>query len=281
MLNGIDNDSAGRTETILKDDEGPLPQLCQKIHARVHAFINAEPGNERLRAVQEQTRLSLRIIEEALDRYSLDDLSISYNGGKDCLVLLVLYLCALHTHFNPTPLSTTITTSKPHRSTLPQTLNSVYILAHDPFPEVDTFVTSSTKTYHLSLSRYQKPMREAFTSYLHDEPSIRAIFVGTRRTDPHGAELQYFAPTDHGWPDFMRIHPVIDWRYADVWTFIRHIGIPYCGLYDMGYTSLGGLGDTEKNPVLAVDGGAAGFRPAYELVEDEDERLGRVVAEKR
>ena len=84
----------------------------------------------------------------------------------------------------------------------------------------------------------------------------------------------------------MRIHPVIDWHYAEIWTFIRELGVEYCKLYDLGYTSLGGTTDTHPNPALAVrregDGmeqgrwaGAGAFRPAYELVEDGEERLGR------
>lgn len=40
----------------------------------------------------------------------------------------------------------------------------------------------------------------------------------------------------------------------------------------MGYTSLGGTTDTHPNPELKENGG---FRPAYELVEDDKERLGR------
>jgi FAD synthetase len=129
-------------------------------------------------------------------------------------------------------------------------------------------------------------MREAFTDYLHDHPQIKAIFVGTRRTDPHGQDLTFFDPTDGGWPEFMRIHPVIDWHYAEIWTFIRELGVEYCRLYDLGYTSLGGTTDTHPNPALAVrrdgDGmeqgrwaGAGEFRPAYELLEDGEERLGR------
>lgn len=52
-------------------------------------------------------------------------------------------------------------------------------------------------------------------------------------------------------------------------------------LYDRGYTSLGGTTDTHPNPALKSeagsdnDGTTATFRPAYELVEDESERLGR------
>ncbi|KAK5165177.1 3'-phosphoadenosine 5'-phosphosulfate sulfotransferase [Saxophila tyrrhenica] len=240
----------------------PLPELCAQIHDRVHAFLNAEPKDDRVRAVQRQSRISLGVIEEALKRYSPAEISLSYNGGKDCLVLLLLYLCALHTHHHP------------HPSTYPSTLNSVYIIPPHPFPAVSSFVTATASTYHLTLTRLALPMREAFTAYLSSNPSIRAIFVGTRRTDPHGAELTHFDPTDRGWPEFMRVHPVIDWRYAEIWTFIRELGVEYCGLYDEGYTSLGGREDTHRNPALKEREGE-GFRPAYELVEDGEERLGR------
>lgn len=75
--------------------------------------------------------------------------------------------------------------------------------------------------------------------------------------------------------------------------FIRYLNIPYCELYDLGYTSLGGTTDTQPNPALArqpstqqvpqqitTNGGTNGiakpkFRPAYELVDDYEERLGR------
>ena len=48
-------------------------------------------------------------------------------------------------------------------------------------------------------------------------------------------------------------------------------------MYDEGYTSLGGVGDTLRNPKLRyVDAeGREGYRPAYVLTEDGEERLGR------
>lgn len=215
------------------------------------------------------------------------------------MVLLILYLAALHTHSTgqqPPPTTTTTSSSGTHSDTkshvanvhppshsatqpnallqLPPTLRSVYIVSPNPFPVVTSFVTASSSKYHLSLAQYHKPMKEAFASYLSDFPAVRAIFVGTRRTDPHGASLTHFDPTTDDWPRFMRIHPVIDWHYADIWSFIREVGVEYCQLYDEGYTSLGGTDDTFPNPALKVEGGE-GFRPAYELVEDGEERLGR------
>lgn len=60
-------------------------------------------------------------------------------------------------------------------------------------------------------------MKEAFQQYLEDRKGVKAILVGTRRTDPHGENLKFFDPTDGGWPAFMRVHPVIDWHYREIW----------------------------------------------------------------
>lgn len=61
-------------------------------------------------------------------------------------------------------------------------------------------------------------MREALEAYLKERPRLKAVFVGTRRTDPHGAKLTHFDETDEGWPAFVRVHPVIDWHYAEIWA---------------------------------------------------------------
>lgn len=83
-------------------------------------------------------------------------------------------------------------------------------------------------------------------------PRLKAIMVGIRRTDPYGSKLLHFQTTDSGWPRFMRVHPVIDWHYSDIWVFLRILQIPYCMLYDLGYTSLGGTENTRPNPELRI-----------------------------
>lgn len=62
-------------------------------------------------------------------------------------------------------------------------------------------------------------------------PDVKAIFMGTRGSDPRG-NVGEFAPTDAGWPAVMRVHPVLHWTYAEVWRFLRTLNLPYCSLYD-------------------------------------------------
>ncbi|KAK3934659.1 3'-phosphoadenosine 5'-phosphosulfate sulfotransferase [Diplogelasinospora grovesii] len=280
-----------------------LPQICHTMRRKVMAFLDEDlpEDNGVLRSTQRQARVSVGVIEEALRRYGTEGLSLSYNGGKDCLVLLVLILACL-----PGPPISTASPSSPEAAVADATaaadpskespapryppvdprslpswknpqkcLQAIYIAPPDPFPEVEDFVKSTTRQYNLDLARYPVPMRPALEAYLGDRPGVKAIFMGTRRTDPHSEFLEHFTPTDADWPQFMRVNPIIDWHYAEIWAFIRKLGIPYCSLYSRGFTSLGGMNNTRPNPALALGGETDKFRPAHELVRDDEERLGR------
>lgn len=253
--------------------------ICTQISHQVNAFLEDEATTPLLRRVQAQMRITLGVIHKALKQYSLDEISLSYNGGKDCLVLLILFLSAIATSGVGEPktkqtLSSPIFSKSKISSLFPHRLHSVYVMAPHSFPEVDAFVTTSATAYGLDLVRYSLPLKAALTRYLEDNKVIKAIFVGTRRSDPHGKLLTHFNETDNGWPSFMRVHPIIDWNYSEIWAFILHFRIPYCTLYDQGYTSLGGINDTHPNPALRVDN-LETYKPAYELSDDDAERLGR------
>jgi len=60
---------------------------------------------------------------------------------------------------------------------------------------------------------------------------------------------------------------------VDIWKFIKSYNVPYCELYDRGYTSLGSTIDTVPNPSLNTE---HGYKPAYELQDGSKERDGRL-----
>lgn len=63
MSNGYNEDS------FLPEQQLPLAELCTHINAKVTAFLETEPKDEAMRRVQDQTRISLNVIDEALKRY--------------------------------------------------------------------------------------------------------------------------------------------------------------------------------------------------------------------
>ena len=123
-------------------------------------------------------------------------------------MLLVLYLAALGSTSDDAPAA----------PDPPRQLEGVYVESAHPFPQVEAFVRAACAAYSLALARQPPGMKAAFAAYLRARPRVRAVLVGTRRSDPHGASLSHFDETDHGWPRFMRVHPVIDWHYVDIWT---------------------------------------------------------------
>ena len=223
----------------------------------VRIFLESDASPE----CKAQVKKSLEIVNDALSQYSLNELGLSFNGGKDCLVMVILILAQMYNRYG--------------ESKLQDSISSVYVKVADPFPQVDQFVDECAKAYPLQIHAHHMPMKEALTEYLKANPGIKAIYVGIRRADPYGQNLDYIQRTDHGWPDFMRIHPVLEWTYGQVWEFLRVIKVPYCSLYDLGYTSLGGVSTTVRNPDLSDTNDEGTYKPAYMLLNESRERVGR------
>ncbi|KAI3618383.1 hypothetical protein CBS9595_002746 [Malassezia furfur] len=280
---------------------GPSAAWIHAIDATYVLFEQEEHRNA-YPALAAKVASAVRIIEAAIAE--VERCALSFNGGKDCTVLAHLLAAVLrrHTHAGPT--------------TLPR-LESLYVACQSPFAEVEQFIAyaaSASTGYHMDLHMERGAMKVALAKYLDGAPGealapvdgscaneaqpqprqVQAIFIGVRETDPHGSTLGVRSPTDPGWPQILRVHPILDWDYATVWSFLRcpvlgtpgarypsyvggggaH-GVPYCSLYDQGYTSLGSTYNTRPNPRLRVEGAEAVYRPAFELRDAALERAGR------
>ncbi|PRQ69889.1 hypothetical protein AAT19DRAFT_11542 [Rhodotorula toruloides] len=271
-----------------------------------------------------KVREALDIVERALDEYGLEQIALSFNGGKDCTVLVHLLAAAILRRQNPSLIDSPSSSSPTSSASLPP-IPTIYVRCPSPFPQVEAFVSLCARWYALELEAVEGGMREALQVYVDRRKSslalsngtegrrgeIKAVLVGTRRNDPHGEHLRPFSPTDAGWPDFMRVHPILDWSYGDVWAFLRaetltlgddgegregkRRGLEWCELYDYGYTSLGSTHNTFPNPLLrattsgpisrpssptsstakGVGQPLGGWRPAWELEDESAERAGR------
>lgn len=218
---------------------------------------------QRRAEVKAHVEESMRILKATLTKYSLEEVAVLYNGGKDCLVMLVLLMAAIHDTYGAADID-------PNYK-----LDSIYVASESSFPQVSTYIESSTSHYHLNPVTIELLLRDGFGHYLAlVNQRTKVIVVGIRHADPYGATLKPEQETDGDWPRFVRVHPVLHWLYVHVWDFILGCNLDYCQLYNKGYTSLGGVDTTLPNPRLQKD---ERYLPAYMLTDNADhfERAGR------
>ncbi|CAF0735339.1 unnamed protein product [Rotaria sp. Silwood1] len=208
---------------------------------------------------------SFNILEQCFTKYTPNQIAVAFTGGKDCTVVLHLYSLVLHkkySHLNKKPL-----------------FRAVFIHNKPQFDDVLQFIDETVKRYDIDLIEIQGRMQDALNRLKSTHPEIQCLVMGTRLTDPYSSNLKEFSPTDPTWPTYMRCNPILNYSYKDIWTFLTTFGVPYCSMYDQGFTSLGDKETTIKNPRLLYENHETGlmeYKPAYLLEDEISERDGRV-----
>jgi FAD synthetase len=213
-------------------------------------------------------REAILLIERCFDIFP-GQISFSFNGGKDSTVVLHLIRMALAEKNNLCNNNNNDRNSSQSNSN--SYFSSFYFKNNQCFDEEIEFINSTCKVYNINLKFFDCQFKEGLVK-LTKEDGIRIVVMGTRRSDPHGEHLERLSPSSPGWPNFLRLNPCLDWKYNDIWNFLRLFNLSYCHLYDKGYTSIGSRSNTIPNEALKIDENK--YKPAYMLKDASTERAG-------
>lgn len=172
--------------------------------------------------------------------------AISFNGGKESLVVLHKYMRETKIIFR--------------------------IDKGDEFREINDYVEYISELYGIKVITFDN-MKSGITK-LKEEYNVKIVIMGCRRSDPGCTDLKEMQITDSDWPQVMRHNPLLDWSYADVWNYISNNKLPVCSLYEKGYTSIGNKSNTFPNYTLFNADGS--YLHAKTLKDESLERIGRI-----
>lgn len=129
--------------------------------------------------LQKNIQISMSVLRQALDKYGFGGISISFNGGKDALVMLILYFYTLRQY------------SSEKEGIKMKRIPAIYIQNPYPFSEIEYFVKKCSENYVLDLVYKKSPMKTALKEYLDEYPEIKAVLVGSRRSDLYKSSSNY------------------------------------------------------------------------------------------
>ena len=216
---------------------------------------------------------------------SSDNLLLSFNGGKDSSVMFYLMQAAFSNLSKENSIISYLIENgyEDHIPNISLQINTwryafFEFKEEEEFQEIIEYCDEIAKEFHISIDKFSGKIKEDLEKLVNEE-NITNVLIGNRRTDPYSLKLQAVEHSSEGWPDFTRVHPILDWTYQEIWDFLNFFKFNVWCLYEEGYTSLGRVHNTRKNPyLLKVNNGdtAAEYYPAWFLKDGSKERESRI-----
>lgn len=198
------------------------------------------------------------MLNKTFDTYESREIFLSFNGGKDCTVLLHMFANLF---------------KKRHPN---ESLLCLYIQPENSFDEIEEFIVECQKHYPIKMEIIRGTVKSALFGICQRYPHLKAVVMGCRHTDPYCSNLNEFQVrknphinkrkvysthkcvyirvhmhvissdrstifsafkqnTDLGWPPLMRINPLLKWTCQDIWNYLHQMNVSYCSLYKRGY----------------------------------------------
>lgn len=203
------------------------------------------------------------MVDQAIERIKTfeppDGYYLAFSGGKDSVVIKALAEMAgvkFDAHYNltsvdPPELVQFIKKYHPDVSIdKPRYEDGTQVTMWNLIPKRKMPPTRMVRYCCKALKEVQGENRFVITGVRRAESSKRSTRGGVEFSDYKTKRLEQLDPDN---PDQEMVHnclqkrrrilnPIIDWSTDDVWEFIREYNVPYCSLYDEGFTRLGCIG---------------------------------------
>jgi len=242
----------------------------------------------------EKIELSKKIMKEAFERFTHNELCVAWTGGKDSTTMLWLYLEVCKELGQPLPKAMFIDEGHVFEEILAlvdQVKNKwnveLSVVKNSDVSDKVQKVGDLIRVADLTERNRQEIQKLGFAekafpfepeSYVGnhlmktvamnlfmEENGVKALSTAIR-WDEQEARMRedYFSPRTA--PEHTRVHPILHFEERDIWDTIHEYHIPFCSLYFQGYRSLGTKGSTIKTSDI----------PAWEQdLENTRERAGR------
>lgn len=207
---------------------------------------------------------------------------LSFNGGKDCLVVFLLFkLLSLVKETGNLEVLTaenliTLLPKGKNYKIKKNSIRFIYFANSQYFSEEEEYVFSIVNTEQIQTVFLYSDYVNGLNFLKSKFPDLSNIYMGIRQSDlPKAKHINqnYFEKSTSPYPSFNRIYPILNWLYEDVWRLIIIVDYPYLSLYNKGYTSIGKIKDTTTNKTLHLSENQ--YLPAYCLTSTETERQFR------
>lgn len=191
---------------------------------------------------------SFTIIHQSFS-HDNEKIAFCFSGGKDSTILLDLVLSYIK-FFQ-----------------IKNRLEIYHIDTDYEFKEITDFIRKIEELWNLNIIHIHSESKDKGIKEIFHK-GIEKMFIANRAIDNRKS---HFSLHIHKRKHIEKICPLINWSFYDVWQYIDSLNVPYCKMYNEGYSSIGNRINSRPNEAL-YDHKTSSYVHARYLLHWQEER---------
>ncbi|XP_044001938.1 FAD synthase-like isoform X2 [Aphidius gifuensis] len=145
-------------------------------------------------------------------------------------------------------------------------INAVVFRNEEFYPETDKYIEEISNRYNLQIKNLSMPLKDALENLKTlDNKNIKILLLGIKSKDKTTG-IFHKLYSDSKLPISIAC-PLIGWTSENLWALAKSLSLPYCPLYDKGFSCIGDKTTTKPDSKLIIDKveGRTIYLPAWKL----------------